>query len=56
MYKAGFCEADITPPLGSIIPGDFKARYNIGILDRIYTRAAVIYDGENKAAIATYNF
>jgi len=53
MYKAGFCEADITPPLGSIIPGDFKARFSIGILDRIYTRAAVIFDGEKKAAIAT---
>jgi len=53
MYKAGFCEADITPPLGSIIPGDFRARYSVGILDRIYTRAAVICDGESKLAIAT---
>lgn len=52
MYKAGFCEADITPPLGSIIPGGFAARYNKGITDRIYARAAVLDDGAVKLAIA----
>ena len=31
--KCSFFELDITPPLGSIIPGDFAARYASEILD-----------------------
>ena len=34
--KFGFCELDITPHLGSIIPGDFAARYADGILQNLY--------------------
>ncbi len=52
MYQVGFQECDITPALGSIIPGGFAARYNVGVLDRIYTRAVVIGDGTKRIAIA----
>lgn len=37
--ECGFYETDITPPLGSIIPGGFGARYNTDILEKICARA-----------------
>lgn len=40
--KCGFYELDITPPLGSIIPGAFGARYANEILDRLYARAVAV--------------
>ena len=53
MYQAGFCEMDITPPIGSIIPGYFHARYSQGVLDPLYARACVIRQGEGYAAFVT---
>ena len=38
--RAGFYEVDITPHLGSVIPGDFAPRYADGILHKLYSRAA----------------
>lgn len=44
---------DITPPLGSIIPGYFHARYSQGVLDPLYARACVIRQGDGYAAFVT---
>lgn len=44
--KCGFYELDITPVIGSIIPGGFGARYAEDILDPLYTRAVVFDNGE----------
>ena len=51
--KCGFFELDITPPLGSIIPGDFGARYAEEILDPLYTRAFVVKNENMGLAIAS---
>ncbi|MEA4823983.1 MAG: hypothetical protein VB111_07715 [Clostridiaceae bacterium] len=42
MFHAGFYETEITPPIGSIIPGDFGARYSTRILDPLFARTVVI--------------
>ncbi|NLD88476.1 MAG: hypothetical protein GX633_09530 [Clostridiales bacterium] len=47
MYKAAFFETDITPPIGTIIPGDFASRLSVDILDEIYARAFVLSDGKS---------
>lgn len=49
--KYGFYEYDITPPIGSIIPGAFGARYADEILDKLYARAVVVNNGEKVLAI-----
>ena len=51
MYFSSFYENDVTPPLGSIIPGDFKARYNERVADKLYLRAFIIYDGTEYIAV-----
>ncbi len=50
--KFGFYEMDITPPMGSIIPGAFEARYCDEVLDKLYVRTAVVQNGEKLLAIA----
>lgn len=50
--KCGFYEFDITPSLGSIIPGGFGARYSKSVLDRLFARAVVFDNGENTLALA----
>ena len=42
MFKIGVYQKEITPPLGSDIPGYFEHRYSDGILDRLYVRAVAI--------------
>ncbi len=49
--KCGFYESDITPPLGSIIPGGFGARYSTDILEKIYARAFYCNNDGHSAAI-----
>ena len=39
MFRSAFYEAEITPPLGSVIPGDFAERRSARILDPLYARA-----------------
>ena len=51
--KCGFYENDVTPPLGSIIPGGFGARYSANVLDKLYVRACVIGNGDDAVAIAS---
>lgn len=50
--KCGFYEFDITPALGSIIPGAFHARRSEEILDLLYVRAMVVQQEEKALAIA----
>jgi len=50
--KCGFFELDITPALGSIIPGGFGARYSKSVLDRLFARAVVFDNGKNTLALA----
>lgn len=52
MFKCAFCEKDITPSLGMIIPGDFSARYSDGVLKSLMVRAMVISDGKHTVALA----
>lgn len=49
--KCGFYELDITPAIGSIIPGAFGARYADSILDPLYVRAVVFANGETAVAV-----
>lgn len=50
--KCGFYELDITPPLGSIIPGAFAARYADEVLDNLFVRAFVAKNGTKTLAVA----
>ncbi|MBQ7033691.1 MAG: neutral/alkaline non-lysosomal ceramidase N-terminal domain-containing protein [Clostridia bacterium] len=50
MYKCGFYESDITPPLGCSIPGYFRKRLGEDILERLHAKAAVISDGKTEIA------
>ncbi len=49
----GFYELDITPPLGSIIPGSFGARYAETIQDPLYVRAVAFRSGDTSLAVAS---
>lgn len=51
MFKFGFYEKEITPPLGCGIPGYFSIRRGCDVLDRLYARAVVIEEGNKKVAI-----
>lgn len=51
--KCGFYEMEITPALGSIIPGDFAARYANEILDPLFVRVFVARSGDSALAIAS---
>ena len=51
MFEIGFYEKEVTPPLGSGIPGYFSIRRSCDVLDRLYARAMVIKSGEEKIAI-----
>ncbi len=44
--KCAFYEKEITPPLGSDIPGYYCNRPSTGVKDRIYAKAAVFTNGE----------
>lgn len=43
-FKAGTAQVDITPPLGTIINGEFTSRYANKIADPLYTKALVLQD------------
>ncbi|MEA4887904.1 MAG: neutral/alkaline non-lysosomal ceramidase N-terminal domain-containing protein [Clostridiaceae bacterium] len=51
--KCGFFELDITPALGSIIPGSFEARYSDTVRDTLFVRAFVcLHNGKNAAIVS----
>ena len=45
MMKAGFAQADITPPIGAEMPGNFGKNYVTAICGPLFVRAAVFDDG-----------
>src|SRR5579859_886018 len=49
--KAGFGSADITPEVGSNIPGGFRANPNRGIRDPLFAVACVVSDGTTPVAV-----
>lgn len=49
--KVGFSAVDITPPLGTFIPGYFKYREAKRILDPLEARCVAFSDGENTALL-----
>ena len=51
MLKCGIYEHDITPALGSQIPGYFNVRLASGIKERLYAEAVVFGDGEKITSV-----
>ena len=49
--RCGFYEKEITPPIGSELPGQYALRVSTGVLDRLYAKAAVFDDGTRLAAL-----
>ncbi len=49
--KCGFYEFDITPALGSIIPGGFAARFSTEVQEPLYARAFVAETQEKALAV-----
>jgi len=51
MLQCGFYEKEITPPIGSELPGQYEQRVSTGVLDRLYAKAAAFDDGRNLVAL-----
>ncbi len=51
--KAASATANITPPLGTEIPGGFRPRYAENVDDELFAKALVIDNGETRIAIVT---
>ena len=51
--KAGSASANITPPLGTRIPGSFRPRYAENVDDELFAKAVVIDNGTTRVAIVT---
>ena len=53
MLKAGSATANITPPLGTRIPGGFRPRYAENVDDELFAKAVVIDNGSTRVALIT---
>ena len=51
MLKCAFYEREITPPLGSHLPGYANIRKANGVKDRLMAKACVFSDGEETVAM-----
>lgn len=51
MFRCAFYETEITPPLGSEIPGYYEVRVSTGVLDKLYLKSFLLDDGVCQAAI-----
>lgn len=51
--KAGSATSNITPPLGTAIPGGFRARYAENVDDELLAKAIVLDNGETRIAMVT---
>lgn len=49
---AGAAQVDITPPLGTLINGDFVTHYARHVHDKLYAKALVLQNGSSVVAIA----
>ncbi|RQP18969.1 MAG: hypothetical protein EAS52_03805 [Parapedobacter sp.] len=50
LFKAGAAQIDITPPLGTVINGEFRTRYANKIADPLYAKALVL-EGESSRLV-----
>ena len=53
ILKAGSATSNITPPLGTRIPGGFRPRYAENVDDELFAKAVVIDNGATRIAIVT---
>ncbi|MCX7643386.1 MAG: neutral/alkaline non-lysosomal ceramidase N-terminal domain-containing protein, partial [Armatimonadetes bacterium] len=51
--RVGFAQMDITPPIGSVIPGDFRKRISTGVHDPLHATACVISNEQVTVAIVS---
>ncbi|MDX5476897.1 MAG: neutral/alkaline non-lysosomal ceramidase N-terminal domain-containing protein [Cyclobacteriaceae bacterium] len=51
--QVGVSKAVINPPMGAFIAGDKQNRRFSGVLDNLYVKAAVFYDGNENFALVT---
>ncbi len=51
--KAGSATSNITPPLGTAIPGGFRPRYAQNVDDELFAKALVIDNGSTRTALVT---
>ena len=51
--KVGFSTVDITPPLGSEVPGDFIKRFSYDVHDPLHVKAAVFEGEETRVALVS---
>ncbi len=50
MFRAGFYETEVTPPLGTFMPGCAKKRYAENVKDKVYAKAVAIDNGRETVA------
>ena len=50
MFKAAFYETEVTPPLGSFVPGHYARIYTEDVRDRLYIKSVVIDNGTHTVA------
>ncbi|WP_262245750.1 hypothetical protein [Parapedobacter soli] len=50
-FKAGAAQVDITPPLGTVINGEFTSRYANEIADPLFAKALVLQDAKTTLLI-----
>ena len=53
--SAGFARVDITPPLGSFMPGYFQDRRAKAVLDPLQINMVAFSDGRTTALVAQYD-
>jgi len=51
VYTAGFARLDITPPLGVAIPGSWKKRVGVGVLDPLFVNAVAFGSDDGYAVM-----
>ena len=51
-FKAGFARVDITPPLGSFMPGYYQVRRAKEVLDPLQINMVAFSDGKTTALVA----
>ena len=54
-FKAGFARVDITPPLGTYMPGYYQERHAKEILDPLQINMVAFSDGKTTALVAQYD-
>lgn len=54
-FKAGFARTDITPPLGSFMPGYYKERRAKSVLDPLQINCVAFSDGKTTAIVQQFD-